>query len=88
MRLPVPYRRIGVSIGDVGIITREGAFDFLFNICYSRDHPINSLIQLPPDFEPLTPSINLDSNILEYREFSWGTHLASDDIRANQAHPK
>lgn len=86
MRLPVPYRQTGVSIGDVGIITREGAFDFLFNICYPRDHPFNS--RVPPDFEPFSPSISLDSNILEYREFSCNTFLTSDDIEADPTHPK
>ncbi|PPQ77885.1 hypothetical protein CVT25_015372 [Psilocybe cyanescens] len=83
MRLPVPYRQTGVCIGDVGIITREGAFDCLFNICLPRDHPINS--HVPDNFEPLLIPLS-HRPILEYRSFSWGAYLASDDIHANQAH--
>ncbi|KAF9008062.1 hypothetical protein BDQ17DRAFT_1218858, partial [Cyathus striatus] len=39
--LPFEYRRKGVSIGDVGVITRGGGFDFLFNVLLSAQHPIN-----------------------------------------------
>jgi hypothetical protein len=40
----------GVSIGDVGIVTSDGAFDYLFNICHPADHPIN-LGRTPPGFK-------------------------------------
>jgi len=39
--LPLKYRRSGISIGDVGIMTPFGGFDFLFNICLPSDHPVN-----------------------------------------------
>ncbi|KAF9009625.1 hypothetical protein BDQ17DRAFT_1073564 [Cyathus striatus] len=47
--LPFEYRRKGVSIGDVGVITPNGAFDFLFNISLPAEHPINPN-DLPDDF--------------------------------------
>ncbi|KAJ7033194.1 G-protein alpha subunit-domain-containing protein [Mycena alexandri] len=48
--LPSAYKEIGAAIGDVGVITSDGAFDFVFNICVARDHPINS-VGVPEDFE-------------------------------------
>jgi hypothetical protein len=37
------YRKKGISIGDIGIITADGDFDYLFNICESRsDSEVNS----------------------------------------------
>ncbi|KDR67719.1 hypothetical protein GALMADRAFT_26936, partial [Galerina marginata CBS 339.88] len=40
-RLPISYQRRGIDIGDVGIITANGGFDFLFNICLPYNHPMN-----------------------------------------------
>ncbi|KAJ7868838.1 hypothetical protein B0H13DRAFT_1484566, partial [Mycena leptocephala] len=50
--LPDEYRRNGVSIGDVGRVTPDGAFDFFFNIYLEADHPINANC-VPDDFSPL-----------------------------------
>lgn len=86
IQLPVPYRRIGVRIGDVGIITREGAFDCLFNICLSREDAINSLV--PDGFFPLDPPLDRRYHIIELRDFSWNAYLASTDVHAEQTHPK
>ncbi|KAF8156301.1 hypothetical protein K438DRAFT_1621657 [Mycena galopus ATCC 62051] len=47
--LPIHYRQVGVSIGDVGI-WHDGSFDFLFNACSPMTHPINSAYGVPPDF--------------------------------------
>ncbi|KAJ7143008.1 hypothetical protein C8R44DRAFT_196347 [Mycena epipterygia] len=41
--LPIEYRRTGASIGDVGVITVDGYFDFIFNICMPADSSINWL---------------------------------------------
>lgn len=48
--LPVEYKGRGVSIGDVGIITENGAFDYIFSICRSADDPANCL-GVPSGFE-------------------------------------
>ena len=50
--LPLSYRRKGVSIGDVGIITQEGYFDFLFNICLPLGDECNPA-HLPTNFSPV-----------------------------------
>ncbi|KAJ6506266.1 hypothetical protein C8R47DRAFT_112255 [Mycena vitilis] len=50
--LPAEYRRNGVEIGDVGQITAEGIFEFLFNVYLPADHPINNG-QVPEHFAPL-----------------------------------
>ncbi|KAF8977176.1 hypothetical protein BDQ17DRAFT_154536 [Cyathus striatus] len=51
--LPIEYRRKGVSIGDVGVITRSGGFDFLFNVLLPAQHPINLPACLPNEFDPV-----------------------------------
>lgn len=77
-RLPLRYRREGVNIGDVGIITQFGAFSFLFNICVPHDNPINPRL-LPEDFAPISPP--LDSlDVEEYVVFKTGSYLASASI--------
>jgi hypothetical protein len=48
--LPLEYRTKGTSIGDVGIITPDGSFDFAFNICVPADDPVNCY-RVPDGFE-------------------------------------
>jgi len=50
--LPIAYRKQGISIGDVGIITHFGRFDFLFNIFQPADHAIHRR-GVPDLFSPL-----------------------------------
>ncbi|EFI26919.1 hypothetical protein CC1G_15320 [Coprinopsis cinerea okayama7 len=52
VQLPKSYVDKGVRVGDVGIITQYGAFDYLFNICLPAEHPNNSG-PLPDGFVPL-----------------------------------
>lgn len=77
-RLPDEYKERGVGIGDVGIITPDGAFDFLFSICHPANHPINCN-GVPDDFEPLK------LNYLDIHEISmiWGprSDIASVSIK-------
>ena len=79
-RLPLSYRRTGVSVGDVGIITSQGSFDYLFNICLLHDHPRNPEV-LPMDFSPI---ILLPSDISELREHDSGTCLMTSSIKKSK----
>ena len=82
MALPIPYRAQGVRVGDVGILTENGGFDFLFNICVPRDDPINP-VELPDNFVPIFPSVN-PTHIRKFAEFSPGSYLASSSVAESQ----
>ncbi|KAJ7664275.1 hypothetical protein B0H17DRAFT_1256237 [Mycena rosella] len=45
-------REVGTRIGDVGILTENGAFDPIFNILHRSDDPINRF-GVPQGFEPV-----------------------------------
>ncbi|KAJ3711144.1 hypothetical protein C8R42DRAFT_557525, partial [Lentinula raphanica] len=51
-RLPEQFRKSGLPIGSVGIIRPDGFFDYLFNICFPKDHPIN-VGGVPEGFKPV-----------------------------------
>ncbi|KAJ6595617.1 hypothetical protein DFH09DRAFT_1135118 [Mycena vulgaris] len=48
--LPAESKKRGTEIGDVGIVTSDGAFDVIFNICRAADDPCNRF-GVPDDFE-------------------------------------
>ncbi|KAF9479611.1 hypothetical protein BDN70DRAFT_806738 [Pholiota conissans] len=80
-RLPMEYRRKGVHVGDVGIITPSGAFSFLFNVCLPPNHPINPST-LPEGFTPIQSLV-----IREYSEFKPESYLASTAIEKTNNDP-
>lgn len=50
--LPLSHRENGVRVGDVGVITGNGAFHFLFNVFEENDRPIESTILTSKKFGP------------------------------------
>ena len=80
--LHLDYRRTGVRIGDVGIITESGAFSFLFNICLPHNDPVNPEM-LPEHFAPISPPIAA-TDIENFKVFKNGDHLASASVRRSQ----
>ena len=83
MRLPATYRRIGISIGDVGVITSSGAFSFLFNICQPVNHPVN-LSGVPDGFTPMELE---RTDVCEFQDLNPGSYLASATIEKVQNSP-
>lgn len=81
MRLPASYRASGVRIGDVGIITQEGSFSFLFNIFHEATHPINASMRLPRDFLPFTHYWEISpSDLDEFKVYCSGSYLSGGSL--------
>ena len=68
---PVENLYTHVSIGDVGYLLENGAFMRLFNVTFPWDHPSNSLLQVPEEYEHLELGyfINVHSNEMRQREY-------------------
>lgn len=79
-RLPLSYRQKGISVGDIGVITPQGSFDFLFNICLPRGHPSNPEV-LPVGFSPVNL---LPTDICELREHDSGSCLLTPSIEKSR----
>jgi len=77
--LPDAYRRRGITVGDVGIFTGFGGFDFLFNICLSASHPINQQ-GLPEGFSSLSPPLR-PGDVYIRTEFNKDTYLTSELVK-------
>lgn len=76
--LSIEYRRRGISIGDVGIFTAFGGFDFMFNICLPPNHPVNR-DGLPDGFFLIYPEL-LESDIHNHTAFAPNSSIVSSDI--------
>ncbi|KAF8901521.1 hypothetical protein CPB84DRAFT_961631 [Gymnopilus junonius] len=75
--LHIDYQRRGISIGDVGIITFDGGFDFLFNICLPKGHPVN-----PPNLPDIFTTVEMSSrDIRQYTIFRGESYLSSASIK-------
>ena len=77
--LDLSYRRQGVSIGDVGILTPDGGFDFLFNVCLPAGHPNPEA--LPEGFVPLELK---PTEIRKFPAHSSRSHLASPCVKKQE----
>ena len=80
MTLPRSYQRQGVSIGDVGIFTSDGGFDFLFNVCLRAGDSSNP-DELPEGFFPfeLKPT-----DICKFHAHCLHSHLASPSVKKRE----
>ncbi|KAF8336124.1 hypothetical protein F5887DRAFT_987984 [Amanita rubescens] len=80
--LPAAYLRRGVRIGDVGLVTANGAFDFLFSVCQHDDPSdpgVNPSI-LPDSFEFIKPIIRVNG------KFDPGVCLTSHHVNVIHDH--
>ncbi|KAF5310136.1 hypothetical protein D9619_010570 [Psilocybe cf. subviscida] len=76
--LPTLNRTLGVSLGDVGMLTPEGGFDFLFNILHDATHPINAVAGVPEGFVPFRQTKG--SGHVEFVEWNAGSYLTSPSM--------
>ncbi|KAF8145794.1 caspase domain-containing protein [Mycena galopus ATCC 62051] len=76
--LPLEARRVGIEIGDVGVLTSDGSFDVIFNICRSADDPGNRF-GVPEGFEQieLDPAKDIASRPRYHRP---GCHVSNSKI--------
>ncbi|KAJ7140969.1 hypothetical protein C8R44DRAFT_239490 [Mycena epipterygia] len=70
--LPEPARRTGTRIGDVGVVTQDGSFDPIFNICLAASDPANRF-GVPQGFEQVV----LGADHIATRDLC---HLPGSDI--------
>lgn len=72
--LPEAHRKHGIRVGDVGVITANGAFDFRFNAC---KNPSQSDAEIT---DPVVLPLLEPGRIISYQKFGHNTHLPSDPV--------
>ena len=75
-------RQQGVRIGDVGIITQNGAFDFMFSV-YSSPSDSADLSGFPAGFEPIqmpSSALGREGEVVVTSEHSAHDSLTSSGI--------
>ena len=80
--LPPAYRKNGIRVGDVGVITANGAFEYLFNVCQYHDQEDEGVTptMFPGHLEPLKPDIRVN------HKFATDTYLPSDRVSEVNKH--
>lgn len=75
------YQKKGIRIGDVGVITPNGAFEFLFNACRQRGEPDGAInpVALPEGFELL------ESHVISHEVYYPRTHLLSTHVHPSDS---
>jgi hypothetical protein len=75
--LPPESRAKGIEIGDVGVLTSDGAFDVIFNICRAPDDPVNRF-GVPVGFE----TVHLGPGDISSRELYHrpGSHVSNTRV--------
>ncbi|KAJ6483124.1 hypothetical protein C8R45DRAFT_1215058 [Mycena sanguinolenta] len=75
--LPHELRHQGTTIGDVGVVTSDGSFDVIFNICRAADDPLNRF-GVPAGFERMSL---LEGDIATLVDYHWpGSDVSSTTI--------
>ncbi|KAF7366587.1 Pleiotropic drug resistance ABC transporter protein [Mycena sanguinolenta] len=72
---PPEIRPDGIQIGDIGTVTPQGSFDFLFNIYLPALDPINT--NAPESFEPFKPGHDLRRE----KSYPLGNHVSTFSVR-------
>ncbi|KAF7374465.1 WD40 containing domain protein [Mycena sanguinolenta] len=76
LNLPAEWQKKGVAIGDVGQVTPDGSFDFLFNIYLGANDPINAY-GVPEGFKPLPRE---DAFEIKAVDFEGGNFVGSHTV--------
>ncbi|KAG6329619.1 hypothetical protein ID866_9470 [Astraeus odoratus] len=78
--LPTEYR-VGLQIGDVGVVHEDGSFKVFFNLCLPPDHPLHRARGVPHGFKQL---VLTEQDVQEIPSiYPPGRIVASEDIRLN-----